>query len=101
MRRPLVGESTRSGKSSSASVADLSADPSLCDSLLAVIREAVDRSNEAVSRAERIKRFRVLDVRFEVGEELTPLRKMRRDYICARYAAEVEAPYRLPRYESP
>lgn len=61
--------------------------------LRAVVQQAVDRANVAVSRAERIKRFRVLPGRFEVGAELTPTQKVRRDYVLAKYASDVEALY--------
>ena len=33
--------------------------------LLAAVQQAVDRANAAVSRAESIKRFRILDAEFE------------------------------------
>jgi long-chain acyl-CoA synthetase len=46
-----------------------------------------------VSRAERIKRLRILAVTFTVGAELTPTRKVRRDYVLATYASDVQALY--------
>ena len=53
----------------------------------------MDRANTAVSRAESIKRFRILPSRFEIGAELTPTQKVRRDYVLTRYAADTEALY--------
>ena len=77
------------GKPARAIVGELREDPDL----LAVVQQAVDRANAAVSRAERIKRFRILPGRFEVGAELTPIQKVRRDYVLAKYASDVEALY--------
>ena len=79
----------RLGKPPGASVADLREDPDL----LAAVREAVDRANAAVSRAEAIKRFRILPDGFAVGAELTQTQKVRRDYVLAEFAADVEALY--------
>ena len=77
------------GKPARAIVGELREDPDL----LAVVQQAVDRANAAVSRPERIKRFRILPGRFEVGAELTPTQKVRRDYVLAKYASDVEALY--------
>jgi len=79
----------RQGKPASAAVGDLSQDPDL----LAAVREAVDRANTAVSRAEGIKRFRILPGGFAVGAELTQTQKVRRDYVLAKFATDVEALY--------
>jgi long-chain acyl-CoA synthetase len=79
----------RLGKPPGASVADLREDPDL----LAAVREAVDRANMAVSRAEAIKRFRILPDGFAVGAELTQIQKVRRDYVLAKFATDVEALY--------
>ncbi|MGA2830961.1 MAG: AMP-dependent synthetase/ligase [Streptosporangiaceae bacterium] len=79
----------RQGKPAGATVGELSEDPDL----RAVVQTAVDRANTAVSRAESIKRFRILPSRFEIGAELTPTQKVRRDYVLTRYAADTEALY--------
>ena len=79
----------RLGKPAGATVADLREDPDL----LAAVREAVDRANAAVSRAEAIRRFRILPDGFAVGAELTQTEKVRRDYVLAKFAADVEALY--------
>jgi hypothetical protein len=61
--------------------------------VLAAVGEAVERANTAVSRAEAIKRFRIRPGGFAVGAELTPTQKVRRDYVLATFAADVEALY--------
>ncbi len=79
------------GKPAAAGVADLRADPQL----LASVQEAVDDANTAVSGAEAIKAFRVLDADFtEEGGELTPTLKVKRNIVLASFDEEVEALYR-------
>jgi long-subunit acyl-CoA synthetase (AMP-forming) len=51
------------------------------------------RPYTAVSRAEGIKRFHVLPAGFAVGAELTQTQKIRRDYVLAKFATDVEALY--------
>jgi len=46
-----------------------------------------------VSRAEAIRRFRIVPGSFVVGDELTPTQKVRRDYVLAKLSADVEALY--------
>jgi long-chain acyl-CoA synthetase len=71
--------------------ADLVDDPDL----LAEIDSAVQEANKEVSRAEAIKKFRVLPVDFtESGGELTPTLKLKRNVVAERYADEIEALYR-------
>ena len=79
----------RHGKPDAATVSDLREDPGL----RRAVQEAVDRANTAVSRAEGIRRFRILPGTFEVGAELTPTQKVRRDYVLAKYASEIDALY--------
>lgn len=80
----------RNGKPDGASVADLAEDPNL----LADLRAAVDEANLAVSRAESIRRFRVLPADFtERRGELTPSLKPRRDVVRKVYADEIDALY--------
>ena len=62
----------------------------------AVAQQAVDRANAAVSRPETIRRFRILPDPFQVGAELTPTGKVRRDYVLAKYATEADALYAQP-----
>jgi long-chain acyl-CoA synthetase len=78
------------GKPADATVADLAADPELT----AEIQGAVDEANKAVSRAESIRRFRVLTVDFtEETGHLTPSLKVRRGVVAKDFAAEIEALY--------
>ncbi|BCJ29264.1 AMP-dependent synthetase/ligase [Actinocatenispora sera] len=60
----------------------------------AAVQRAVDRANETVSRAESIRRFRLLDEDFtEQNGLLTPSLKMRRDRIVAAYARQLDELY--------
>ena len=78
------------GKPADATVADLKDDPDL----LAEIQDAVDDANRAVSRAEAIRRFRVLTTDFtEAGGQLTPSLKLRRSVVAKECAADIEALY--------
>ena len=79
----------RNGKPAAATPGQLREDPDLAS----VVQEAVDRANAEVSRAEAVKRFRILDAEFAVGAELTPTQKVRRDYVLDKYAADVSALY--------
>jgi long-chain acyl-CoA synthetase len=58
------------------------------------VQAAVDSANAQVSRAESIRRFRVLDHDFtEAGGHLTPSMKLRRAEILRDLAAEIDALY--------
>ena len=73
-----------------ASPRDLAGDPELT----AEIQLAVDDANKAVSRAESIRRFRILGTDFtEVSGQLTPSLKVRRDVVAKDFAADIEALY--------
>ena len=62
--------------------------------LRAEIQAAVDEANQAVSRAEAIKRFRILPVDFtEAGGHLTPSLKLRRSAVDTEFRADIEALY--------
>ncbi|WP_432495097.1 AMP-dependent synthetase/ligase [Kineococcus auxinigenes] len=62
--------------------------------VLGALQQAVDRANEAVSRAESIRRFRVLadDFTIENGY-LTPSQKVKRSEVLRDFAGEVDALY--------
>ncbi|WP_432571468.1 AMP-dependent synthetase/ligase [Kineococcus sp. SYSU DK005] len=62
--------------------------------VLAALQQAVDGANEAVSRAESIRRFRVLrdDFTIENGY-LTPSQKVKRAEVLRDFAGEVDALY--------
>jgi len=62
--------------------------------LLAELQGAVDDANKAVSRAEAVRRFRVLPGDFtEQSGHLTPSLKVRRNVILKDFAGDVEALY--------
>ncbi len=78
------------GKPEPATVADLRDDAAL----RAEIQAAVDDANKAVSRAEAIKKFGILDEDFtEAGGQLTPTLKVRRHIIMEQYAAQIAVLY--------
>jgi long-chain acyl-CoA synthetase len=78
------------GKPAGTAPGDLREDPDL----LADIQQAVDDANKAVSRAEAIRRFRVLGTDFtEAGGQLTPSLKLRRSVVAKECAADIEALY--------
>ena len=65
------------------------------EDLLAVLQRAVDEANRLVSRAESIRRFRVLEADFtEESGHLTPSLKLRRSAIARDFTAEIEGLYR-------
>ena len=80
----------RHGKPADATIADLRDDPDL----LAEVQEAVDDANKAVSRAESIKKFRVLDVDFTQEQgHLSAKLGIRRSVLAKEFADEIEALY--------
>ncbi len=77
----------------------LAADADVTDNpeLTADIQAAVDEANKAVSRAESIRRFRVLPSDFtEDNGYLTPSLKVRRNLAIKDFAADIEALYNRP-----
>lgn len=84
------GWKERHGKDAGASVADLAEDPDLH----AEIELAVKEANEAVSKAEQIRKFRILAVDFtEDTGELTPTLKVKRKVVAEKFAADIDALY--------
>jgi long-chain acyl-CoA synthetase len=78
------------GKPASATAGDLAGDPDL----IADIQGAVDEANKAVSRAESIRRFRILDTDFtEESGHLTPSLKVRRAVVAKDFSADIDALY--------
>jgi long-chain acyl-CoA synthetase len=74
-----------------ATLAELEDDPQL----LAAVQEAVDEGNKAVSHAEAVKKFKVLDTVFsEQNGYLTPSLKLKRNVVLKDFAADVEGLYR-------
>ncbi|MFP5020593.1 AMP-dependent synthetase/ligase [Pseudonocardia phyllosphaerae] len=88
----LPGWRERQGKPTGdgSSAADLVDDPELRGEIAAAVEEA----NQAVSRAEQIRKFRILPHDFsEAGGELTPTMKVKRKVVVDSYAGEIEAIY--------
>ncbi|MGZ4631521.1 MAG: long-chain fatty acid--CoA ligase, partial [Actinomycetes bacterium] len=72
------------------SLAEAAEDPDV----IAEIQTAVDEANKAVSRAEAIKRFKILTVDWtEDTGALTPSLKLKRNVVMKEYAGEVDALY--------
>jgi long-chain acyl-CoA synthetase len=81
---------TAHGKPEGMTMQELIADPEL----IAEIDAAVATANGSVSRAEAIKKYRILDVDFtEDGGHLTPSFKVKRNVVITDFAAEIEALY--------
>ena len=85
------GWKERNGKDSVATVGDLATDPDL----VAEVDRAVNEANQAVSRAEAIRKFRILPVDFtEETGELTPTMKVKRKVVAQKFASDIEALYK-------
>lgn len=86
----IEGWKERNSKSADASVGDLATDPDL----IAEIDSAVKDANQAVSKAEAIRKFRILPVDFtEDTGELTPTLKVKRKVVAQKFASDIEAIY--------
>ena len=82
------------GRPADATAHDLAEDPEL----LAEIQAEVDDANRAVSRAESIRKFLILDTDFtEESGHLTPSLKVRRNVVIKDFSAEIDALYASPR----
>ncbi|MET8474992.1 long-chain fatty acid--CoA ligase [Streptomyces sp. NPDC006422] len=78
-------------KPAGSTVASLQNDPDL----LATVQAAVDDGNAAVSKAESVRKFRILGAQFtEDSGHLTPSLKLKRNVVAKDYADEIEAIYR-------
>lgn len=79
------------GKPAGSTAVSLGQDPDL----LAAIQSAVDDGNAAVSKAESVRKFRILAHQFtEDSGHLTPSLKLKRNVVAKDYADEIEAIYR-------
>jgi long-chain acyl-CoA synthetase len=78
------------GKPADATPADLAEDPDM----LGEIQAAVDDANKAVSRAESIRKFRILPIDFTVENEyITPSLKVKRSVVAKDFATDIQALY--------
>ncbi len=85
------------GKPAGATAAALREDPDL----LAAVQAAVDDGNAAVSKAESVRKFRILPAQFtEESGHLTPSLKLKRNVVAKDYADEIEALYASSRRPS-
>jgi len=77
--------------SAATTVSDAARDPKI----IAAIQQAIDVVNaKAVSRAQRISKFRVLTGDFSIASgELTPTMKLKRRVVIDKFASDVEAIY--------
>ncbi|MCD0444491.1 long-chain fatty acid--CoA ligase [Glycomyces sp. A-F 0318] len=81
---------SRRGKDPKTAIADLTDDPEL----LAELQAKVDEANATVSKAEQIKRFRVIPVELSEGAgEITPSVKVKRHVVMEKYSSEINALY--------
>jgi long-chain acyl-CoA synthetase len=71
------------------SVADLADDPDL----KAEIQKAIDEANQAVSKAESIRTFRILPEDFEVGVELSQKMSVKRHVVTEKYKDVIDDIY--------
>jgi long-chain acyl-CoA synthetase len=80
----------RHGKAAATPVPDLQNDPSL----LAEIQAAVDDANKEVSRAESIRKFRILSTDFtQEGGHLSAKLSLKRGVIATEFATDIDALY--------
>ncbi|MEV0369426.1 AMP-dependent synthetase/ligase [Streptomyces sp. NPDC050636] len=71
--------------------AEIADDPEL----LAAVQRAVDDGNAAVSKAESVRKFRILPTQFtEESGHVTPSLKLKRNVVAKDFAEEIEAIYR-------
>ncbi|WP_336048895.1 AMP-dependent synthetase/ligase [Streptomyces sp. CA2R101] len=69
----------------------ISGDPEL----LAAVQRAVDDGNAAVSKAESVRKFRILPTQFtEESGHVTPSLKLKRNVVAKDFAEDIEALYR-------
>ena len=80
----------QAGTPEGSTIASMTNDPDL----VAEIQKAVNEANKAVSNAEAIKKFTILQEDWtEEGGQLTPSMKLKRNVVMKEYASEVDALY--------
>jgi long-chain acyl-CoA synthetase len=101
-RRPFVGAlitidpetfptwKEQHGKPATATVADLTDD----EDLIAAVQDAVDEGNKAVSRAEGVRKFRILTINFtEESGHVTPSLKLKRNLVLKDFEQDINEIY--------
>ncbi|WP_310719738.1 AMP-dependent synthetase/ligase [Streptomyces lydicus] len=79
------------GHPADVSPAEIAHDPEL----LAAVQRAVDDGNAAVSKAESVRKFRILPTQFtEESGHVTPSLKLKRNVVAKDFAEDIEALYR-------
>ncbi|MFG2402422.1 AMP-dependent synthetase/ligase [Streptomyces lydicus] len=79
------------GHPADVSPAEIAHDPEL----LAAVQRAVDDGNAAVSKAESVRKFRILPTQFtEESGHVTPSLKLKRNVVAKDFAEDIEAIYR-------
>jgi long-chain-fatty-acid--CoA ligase ACSBG len=70
-----------------------------CPNFRKAIQASIDQANtKAISNAQKIQRFVVLDTEFSVdGGEMTPTLKLKRKIINQKYEAVIESMYETPK----
>jgi long-chain acyl-CoA synthetase len=58
-----------------------------------LVEQAVADVNRGLSHPEQIKKWKILDADFKVGEELTPSMKVRRKIVSEKFARDIDALY--------
>lgn len=87
----LVRWAAEHGKPAGVTAAELREDADL----LAAVQQAVDDGNAAVSKAESVRKFRILPSQFtEESGHITPSLKLKRNVVAKDFADEIEALYR-------
>ena len=62
-----------------------------------LVEETINEVNHGLSHPEQIKRWKILDATFAVGDELTPTMKVKRKRIAEKYGKEIDALYAEPK----
>ncbi len=63
------------------------------DAVQAVLAAHVKAANSHLNHVEQVKKWRLLDCDFCIGDELTPTLKVKRKVVAEKYASEIEALY--------
>ncbi len=57
------------------------------------IQQAINGMNQSLASFEQLKKFRILDHDFTVGDQLTPTLKVKRSYCAQKYRGELDSLY--------